>query len=565
MDVHRYSFLAGVLGPDGATALAKAVERQAVLVPVIVPRTILAWLRLQDPVYEGQLPGVGDSYLAFSKSEDAAGTYTGTIAVGAQAYGFEGATALHLASAIGVALGVDADAVDPRRLRDLDVQRLGKSIDLLARARQAVSDLGKRQLDPSAGYTLTHEHIPSMDVHSNGRSTPVTGVYAFAAGVKPEPGAHVGHVTFRHRPDGNLESVMTAVDEAHQRQGLASAMYAHAEKVTGKKVVPSSSQTDEGAALWASNRANPQFGIVKAESGSGEGNGNPEHVRRIKHWQETGDLEDRHFLADRGRMPRAELERALQKLHGLTQMRRNSKTLEREFLLHRGMSQEELKEGLIGKGFRSKEPTSWTPSRTQAIRFAKDALYDGDFSPGHVVSAWISEKHIAHMPGEVRVGAKLPGVKLPREHEVIVRPHESEVHQAVPVKAAAKGEDDAAKAEAPGPEAAPQGPGGPQAPTPPQKQPKLGRQQQQPQARAQVRLTRSEVRRPCPVCGQSQFVGERLRGCACFEALCKSEGTEAQRTISGWTLTFGPEWDPEAMETFLQGLHGRARDPEPAI
>jgi hypothetical protein len=37
-------------------------------------------------------------------------------------------------------------------------------------------------------------------------------------------------------------------------------MYAHAEKVTGRVVVPSKDQSDKGEALWRGNRANPQFG-----------------------------------------------------------------------------------------------------------------------------------------------------------------------------------------------------------------------------------------------------------------------------------------------------------------
>ena len=105
MDVLRYGFLVATLGEDGATALSKAAERSPVLGPVLVPRAILAWLQLQqDANYEGELPGVTNSYLSFQKASGfqktlTTGTptpdsFTGVIAVGDKSYGFEDASAL---------------------------------------------------------------------------------------------------------------------------------------------------------------------------------------------------------------------------------------------------------------------------------------------------------------------------------------------------------------------------------------------------------------------------------------------------------------------------------------
>lgn len=264
MDVHRYGFLRALLGEDGAQALAKAAERSPALAPVLIPRVILSWLALldRDGAYERDLPGVENSYFSMQKTDSG---YTGVIAVGDASWGFEAASALHLAASIGVALGVDTEDLDPA-LRNLDLQRLGKSVDLLVKARAAAEQLGKRQLDPNAGYTFSHDHTPSMDLDSNGQSAPVTSVYAFAPGAKQEPGGHIGHAIFRHNPNGTIESAMTGVEEEHQRRGVASAMYAHAQKVTGKQVVPSVNQTDEGRGLWAGNAKAPQFGTAKAEA-----------------------------------------------------------------------------------------------------------------------------------------------------------------------------------------------------------------------------------------------------------------------------------------------------------
>ena len=127
-------------------------------------------------------------------------------------------------------------------------------------------EMDKSVLDPNAGYQFSHEHFPSMDFNGDGNITPVTSVYAHPPGETDLENPRldtVGHAVFRHGPAGDLVPEEVAVDEAHRRRGIASAMYAHAEKVTGLKVVPSKRQSDAGAALWEGNYNNPQFG--KAE------------------------------------------------------------------------------------------------------------------------------------------------------------------------------------------------------------------------------------------------------------------------------------------------------------
>lgn len=108
--------------------------------------------------------------------------------------------------------------------------------------------LEKAVLDPNAGYKFTHEH------HDLGNGNTLTRV-----NVHGPDGEHVGAATFAHQ-GGNLVPGTVAVDEAHQRRGIASAMYAHAERQTGKKLIPSPNQTLEGAALWTGNKTKTQFG-----------------------------------------------------------------------------------------------------------------------------------------------------------------------------------------------------------------------------------------------------------------------------------------------------------------
>lgn len=243
-------FLISVLGSDGASALLKAAERRPILECVLVPRTIIAWIGSAVRVnYEGEIPGVENSYISLTKGEHP-DRFKGAIAVGDVVHTFEHADILHVAAAMGIVLGVNGQKIDPL-LKGQDLSKLGKSIDLLVAAkvyakRFADESLQKRVLDPSAGYKISHDASQGA-----GRSE----IYAHA----PD-GSHVGIATFLHHPSGHIEPLVVSVDDEHQRKGLASAMYAHAEKVTGKKIKPAGMQTPEGAALWQGNQSQPQFG-----------------------------------------------------------------------------------------------------------------------------------------------------------------------------------------------------------------------------------------------------------------------------------------------------------------
>lgn len=142
MNGTKFDFVKEILGVDGATALNKAANRSERLENVILPRTILAWLGVVSREdYEGGLPGVRNSYLRFSKNEDG---FTGVIGMGQELYKFDGASLYHLAASVALVLGADADKIDPA-VKDLDIVRLGKSIDILAKARVAVVGLQKAE------------------------------------------------------------------------------------------------------------------------------------------------------------------------------------------------------------------------------------------------------------------------------------------------------------------------------------------------------------------------------------------------------------------------------------
>jgi 8-oxo-dGTP pyrophosphatase MutT (NUDIX family)/GNAT superfamily N-acetyltransferase len=125
--------------------------------------------------------------------------------------------------------------------------------------------------------------------------------------------------------------------------------------------------------------------------------------------------------------------RALHRLHSLTETRKNPLSGEIEYLLHRGMSTKEHDRYLkVGNKIDHDSRSSWTPRLTTAVGFAEDAQnIKSRTGGGKLVSAWVPESKIAHVPmmyGKTPWGQ--PGQNPHRhEFEVIVDPgHNSELH-----------------------------------------------------------------------------------------------------------------------------------------
>jgi hypothetical protein len=240
MDDGKYRFLKAILGEDGAAALVKAADRAPELEAVILPRALMAWLEIRTlEDYEGPIPGQLNSYVQFQKSED---RFTGSIAIGDNVYGFESATLLHLGACIAVVLGADRDMVHAD-LRDRDLQRLGKNIDLLVRARTVVSELRKgeplekaiKDLQPGKKISEAkwdYSHLLPAAAHQAGYRLHVKhapGASTFWADLRfghAKPGAFsIGDMKANHE-DGalNIEDSEIA-DPGHHGKGLGQAMY----------------------------------------------------------------------------------------------------------------------------------------------------------------------------------------------------------------------------------------------------------------------------------------------------------------------------------------------------
>ena len=119
--------------------------------------------------------------------------------------------------------------------------------------------------------------------------------------------------------------------------------------------------------------------------------------------------------------------RALSKLTGSTEHRRNPNTGKVEFLLHRGMSNDEASQNIANNSasYPHKTRTSWTPNASVAHR---QAYYEEP--RGKVVSAWIPEEHLHSSMRQY--GSEDPNVRKLTSHEdewIVEHPKSSiEVH-----------------------------------------------------------------------------------------------------------------------------------------
>jgi 8-oxo-dGTP pyrophosphatase MutT (NUDIX family) len=137
-------------------------------------------------------------------------------------------------------MGALSDEVDDDKKYNVVRGASHKMADLIKKARFA------RQLDPNLGYRFTCDNVNTP----NGMLTKIN-VYSV-------DGQHVASSNFVHQGK-NIVPGYVVVDDDHQRLGIASAMHTYAEQQTGKKIVRSTNETPEGAALW-DNNSSRQFG-----------------------------------------------------------------------------------------------------------------------------------------------------------------------------------------------------------------------------------------------------------------------------------------------------------------
>src|ERR1700690_4353026 len=137
--------------------------------------------------------------------------------------------------------------------------------------KKSEEDLSKAVLDPNAGYSFIHQdpntvNRPGAWSRPGEFMLPGTATHTVRA-FHQNKNIGYAHFSSKGLPSGQMNVKNVYVDEPHRRKGLASAMYSHAEKQTGKKLVPSKRQTNEGKSLWGGNANKQQFGQLNKSEG----------------------------------------------------------------------------------------------------------------------------------------------------------------------------------------------------------------------------------------------------------------------------------------------------------
>ncbi len=160
------SFLAAILGP-GAAPIAR-VAAEPVYAGYVVPRVVRAWLDAREG-FSGNLPGTGVG-VSLRKTEAGWG---GQVDVGGSAYRFSGKTVYHATAAISAALGAE---FVPVQARDIDLARLGKTLDALVKAAPRARGAGEAPgpaAKPADKIAPEEKNAPEVRQPSGRRRLPI--------------------------------------------------------------------------------------------------------------------------------------------------------------------------------------------------------------------------------------------------------------------------------------------------------------------------------------------------------------------------------------------------------
>jgi hypothetical protein len=167
------SFLKTVLGDVGFQAVNKA---DPVLLPVLVPRSILGWVySVSEKGYDGEIPGINGSYISLHKNESG---LEGAITIDNHLAVFENASYYHVAASIGSSLDVDLPEINPS-LKKKDLTDFGSAIDLLIKTqtinlhKSATAGRPGPPAKPNEARPPAAPVSPSRQIAYNPEGTPV--------------------------------------------------------------------------------------------------------------------------------------------------------------------------------------------------------------------------------------------------------------------------------------------------------------------------------------------------------------------------------------------------------
>lgn len=131
------SFLKSILGDGGSNALFKSLERSELIAQALLPRAIFSWVKGVGE-FEGVIPG-GEELICFAKSETG---FNGNVGE----HEFKDASLIHVSAVLAVTMGTEKGF--NAGTKSADLERLGKSIDLLVRSKLAQEGLEKAEKKP---------------------------------------------------------------------------------------------------------------------------------------------------------------------------------------------------------------------------------------------------------------------------------------------------------------------------------------------------------------------------------------------------------------------------------
>jgi hypothetical protein len=552
MDPRKLQFLQAIVGIDGAAALAKAAERAVELEAAILPRVIMAWLEVMSNGYDGEVPGQ-ESRFAFAKSEKG---YEGHIVVDEGLHQFKDASLFHLAGCVAAALGLDHERVSPMAKSE-QLAKLGKSIDLLVKSR-VVQEMAKTswnvkarrryQFAPGADQPLTHptgrpKNLTEAQVNARREA------YARSIGLNPidSDNNDIGETTERF-PNANGTNRIAydkSFDAAHET--------AHALMTPDDKSLGEYQE-------WLSQ---PNF-VNKPEQQTSDDDEEQEMYDDDYNEHARDYDEGAHHENVANQMEPYIDRRAGVDPHAFqSQFRSQLKGVDDENLPYDDKSGSVVSNPPPPRaGFDTAPGTRYgsnpkTPFANQDIR---------DEARSHVQrfdeGAKFTPEGYVHSPTDVHaaINARAKAAATPGKQWPV--PAKAGFAHVAANKQFNKDEMKPQKRiQLPGAAAAARPPQGPTAPTPVQpanQKPVATPLPKLPAAtktKPQLKVTKSQASVRCVACGRSQFVGSTFAGCFCFSALAKSVKTTP--TPEGFTLSFGTQWDADAIRTLLDTLQGK--------
>lgn len=602
----KLAFLHEVLGVEGTRALLKAGEQSQKLENVIVPRTILSWVSAASTMsYEGVLPGV-EGFIGFNKSE-----CNGEIKIGQDTYEFENAGVFSVAAAIAVSLGVHEDRL-AADLKDKDIVRLGKSIDLLVKSKMAKAEIAKHDFDevPPEKFESAisrHPNLSSVDANRDysrkrtylssdgmaGYAVTNEGELCHVFSLKPGRGAAAvqhaiaGGATHLNCFDGKLPKYYNqfGFQEEHRERNTdgtgPDVVYMQLpvvhkaedwfeEELRKSPLVTPADQAYEMS--YVQNLTPDKFDPIKSTP---IGNGRYHHVYALKDKTAYTPYWGEGFQG---------YSRGLSSAYKNLAIANGSFGDGRNYFKHvisdhptpfQGQMLSEV-EGFAGQG----QPVEIIASRTNPrlprgqglgkLAYLAAAAHHGGITSGTSVSANATKAYqsFASNPA-LKVSLGKEGFRDSRHQVTVLDP--KAFHAQLYGQSVEKGEADGpskGKAAAPGfsqptqAQAPSRQQGKPPKPSktmgtpviPQPAEPDPVRQDNKIANNPSFRVSKSEARKLCAVCMSPQFNNDKFTGCKCLSDIAKNEGVKTRRGPMGYTIEFKAGTDFDTIATILQAI-----------